>query len=198
MIRTLLAKSPALAFMAGADAAEAPIGQVVSSLRAQGFTQIEVTTGPTQVKVEASDGGQRVEYVYDRFTGQVLTQEVRPDDEAVGKSRGVEINTSDEDFVDGGDSGSGEGQPEEDANRGHGNDEDGFDEGNPGRGGDRDRDDDDNNDDDDSEGPGRGNDDRPRGNGNGNSGNGNGNGGGDSDEDDDEGDDDGGDEGGDD
>ena len=120
---TLLATATALAFLAGAAAAEAPIGQVVSSLRAQGFTQIEVTTGPTQVKVEASDGGQRVEYVYDRFTGQVLTQEVRPDDEAVGKSRGVEINTSDEDFVDGGDSGSGEGQPEEDANRGHGNDD---------------------------------------------------------------------------
>lgn len=123
MNRTLLATATALAFMAGAAAAEAPIGQVVSSLRAQGFTQIEVTTGPTQVKVEASDGGQMVEYVYDRFTGQVLTQEVRPDDEAVGKSRGVEINTSDEDFVDGGDSGSGEGQPEEDANRGHGNDD---------------------------------------------------------------------------
>lgn len=134
MNRTLLATATALAFMAGAAAAEAPIGQVVSSLRAQGFTQIEVTTGPTQVKVEASDGGQMVEYVYDRFTGQVLTQEVRPDDEAVGKSRGVEINTSDEDFVDGGDSGSGEGQPEEDANRGHGNDEDGFDDGNRGRG----------------------------------------------------------------
>ena len=179
MKRILLATAAALALTAGAATAQGVADQVVGQLRDQGFTRVEVTTGPTQVKIEAIRGGTKVEYVYDLATGALLKQETGAVDGDDDTAPGVEYDRSGDDFVDGddrgdddddggdddddgGDDGEDGGDDDgEDDDRGHGNDDDGFDDDNPGRGhgddgipgggrgGDDDGDDDDGDDDDD-------------------------------------------------
>jgi hypothetical protein len=49
-------------------------GQVASLFQAKGYTNIEITTGPTQIKVEATKAGVQVQVVYDIATGNILAQ----------------------------------------------------------------------------------------------------------------------------
>lgn len=148
MKRILLATTAVLTVTAAAARAETAVEQVIAGLQAQGFTDIEVTTGPNQVKVEASGGGRELEYVYDRFSGEVLMQEAGIDEDEDNEAAAVEVEASDEDFLDGEEEDEEEEEeddPEDesedegedrgaDGNRGHGDDEDGFDDENPGRG----------------------------------------------------------------
>ena len=76
--------------------ADAFTDQIIADLSAQGFTSIQIENGPTQVKVEASDGTQEVEFIYDRATGQVISQETEADDN--DGTPGVSVSQSDEDF----------------------------------------------------------------------------------------------------
>ena len=134
MMRILLASAAALALTGSVALAQSAADQIVSDLQAQGYTRIEVTEGPTQVKVEAIQGGTKLEYVYDRATGAILKQEVEPVDADDDTRPGVEIRNGD-DFVRGG----GDDGPLHDVGDDHGGDDDDrFDD----HGGDRDDDDD--------------------------------------------------------
>ena len=166
-MKFLLMTAAAVALSAGGASAQGLADQVVAGLQAQGFTRIEVDAGPTQVKVEVIRGTTKVEYVYDRATGGLLSQETEAVDADDDTRPGIEYDTRDDDFVRVGVGGShdddDDGQDDDgddeggDRNRGHGNDADGFDDDNPGRGqDDRADDDDDDGDDDDGEGRGRG------------------------------------------
>ncbi len=76
---------------------------VIATFQADGFTRIEVKQGPTQIKVEAIRGTEKVETIYDAETGNVLKSEV----ETVGPNEnirpGVSIRNRGKDFVDVGD-----------------------------------------------------------------------------------------------
>ena len=76
---------------------------VVSDLTGLGYTRIEIKTGPTQMKVEAIRGTEKLEIIYDIETGAVLKQEIGEVYQGENTTPGVEIKTDDEDFVDGND-----------------------------------------------------------------------------------------------
>ena len=56
--------------------ADATTDRLVQELQTDGYTRIEVKTGPTQTKVEAIRGTEKVEFVYDNATGTILKREV--------------------------------------------------------------------------------------------------------------------------
>ena len=76
---------------------------VVTDLTALGYTRIEIKTGPTQMKVEAIRGTEKLEVIYDIDSGDILKQEIESVDAGDDIAPGVEISTDDEDFVDGDD-----------------------------------------------------------------------------------------------
>ena len=83
---------------------------LVDSYLADGFTRVEVDTGPSQIKVEAVKDGQKLEVVYDTASGAILRQEQEP---ATGEylTPGVEIDTDSRDFVRTGTGNNGIGSP---------------------------------------------------------------------------------------
>ena len=103
---------------------------VVSDLTGQGYTRIEIKTGPTQMKVEAIRGTEKLEIVYDIETGAVLSQETGEVYQGENTTPGVEIGTDDDDFVDGSDDGndSADGTDVNDDNSGDDNDNTGSDD----------------------------------------------------------------------
>ena len=111
---------------------------VVNDLTGQGYTRIEIKTGPTQMKVEAIRGTEKLEIVYDLETGAVLEQETGEIYQGENTAPGVEISTDDEDFVDGSDDGDDDSAEEDN------DDDDDVDE-------DQDEDEDDDNDEDEDE-----------------------------------------------
>ena len=52
-------------FGAGAAAAQITTDGVIQDLSAQGYSRIEVANGPTQMKVEAIRGTEKLEVIYD-------------------------------------------------------------------------------------------------------------------------------------
>ncbi len=101
MKRFLWATTAALS-LAGAGAlaqdAVANVQELAARLQAEGYTSIEIKEGPTQTKVEAVRNGQKLEYVYDRATGRILSQEIEAAD-ADDLQGGIEIDQEDEDWV---------------------------------------------------------------------------------------------------
>lgn len=71
---------------------------LVNDLQAQGFTRIEVKTGPGQVKVEAVRGTEKVERVYDMATGAVLKTETKAVGPGDDLGPGVSFDSRDDDF----------------------------------------------------------------------------------------------------
>ena len=114
---------------------------VIADLRAEGFDYFEVKNGPTQVKIEAIRGGDKVELVIDRESGAVLKREIESAGDDAGRS-GMDISARDKDFLGGGSS----------------DDDDDDDHDNSGSGS-HDDDDDDDDDDHDNSGSGSGDDD---------------------------------------
>ena len=92
----------ALFFSATAATAAITPDQLITAYRNQGYTSVEVKLGPTQIKVEAVSGRQKIEVIYDRETGTILSKErsLATGDDLTG---GVEIGKSDDDFIDGAD-----------------------------------------------------------------------------------------------
>lgn len=125
----LLATTAALALMVTTAEAQTVAEQVVAGLQAQGFERVEVTRGPTQVRIEGIRQDMKVELVYDAGTGELLSREVEEVD-GDDYAPGVDLDRDEEDFVGPGDAPEDE---SEDHDRGHGNDPDGFDDDNPGR-----------------------------------------------------------------
>ena len=64
MHRTLLAAAAIIALSAADVFADAFSDAVISDLQLNGYNNIEITTGPTQLKVEASDGVNRIAIIY--------------------------------------------------------------------------------------------------------------------------------------
>jgi hypothetical protein len=78
--------------------------QVIENLQGLGYEYIEVKSGPTQLKVEAVRGSEKLEVIYDLATGRILKQESEDaDDDYIGRT-GVEFEDEDEDFLDDDDS----------------------------------------------------------------------------------------------
>lgn len=120
---------------------------LAQSYRAEGYTYVEVTVGPTQTKLEAVKGDRKVEVVYDNATNAIIKQEFEDaDDDYVGRT-GVEIETSASDFEDGQDDDENDDR-DDDENDDDENDDDENDDDNSN---DDDESDDDNDDNDDSD-----------------------------------------------
>jgi len=89
----------ALAFSAAATMAAVNTDAVIAGLQAQGYTSIEVKTGPTQVKVEAIRGVRQLEVIYDKNTGAVLKTEEGLADADEDLTPGVRLRSEDDDFT---------------------------------------------------------------------------------------------------
>ena len=113
MRRIFLSTAAALALVTAVQAQIAPgpatpgqatAGQVtpesvVSDLKAQGYSVVEVTVGPTQIKAEAVRDGMKREVIIDRATGSILKSEETSG--AVSTVSGTEIKYRDRDFLNG-------------------------------------------------------------------------------------------------
>lgn len=73
---------------------------IIADFQKKDYTHIEITTGPTQVKVEALRAGRELEVIYDRATGDILEMESELADEEDLDDAGVVFKVSDEDFTD--------------------------------------------------------------------------------------------------
>ena len=125
---------------------------VVSDLTALGYTRIEIKTGPTQMKVEAIRGTEKLEVIYDIESGEILKQEIETVNAGDDTAPGVELSTDDDDFLDGSDDDEDDDNDEDDGDdEGDDNDEDDGDDDSDGDDDDNDDGDDDDNDDDDDD-----------------------------------------------
>ncbi|MBS1303195.1 PepSY domain-containing protein [Loktanella sp. SALINAS62] len=73
--------------------------QVISALREQGYSRIEVVNGSDQVKVEAIRGDRELEVVYDARTGEILKEEVSTLTDGRTYAPGIEISNERRNFV---------------------------------------------------------------------------------------------------
>ena len=111
---------------------------VINTLSAAGYTRIEVKTGPTQTKVEAIRGTEKLEVIYDNASGDTLKSEVQAVEPGENTAPGVSVRNRNRDFL--------RGDGNDDANDGgaDNNDDDGDNAGDDGDNNDDDGDDDDN------------------------------------------------------
>ena len=111
---------------------------VINTLSARGYTRIEVKTGPTQTKVEAIRGTEKLEVIYDNASGDTLKSEVQAVEPGENTAPGVSVRNRNRDFL--------RGDGNDDANDGgaDNNDDDGDNAGDDGDNNDDDGDDDDN------------------------------------------------------
>lgn len=157
MFRTLLMTSATAAFIAaGVVASTGPAlalttDEVISDLQAQGYDRIEVKVGPSQIKAEASNGTDKVEFVYDKETGELLKSEAYPG-QGGDVDPGIEIDNEGDDFLDDNDDDDDDDSDDDDSddssdddddddNSGHGSGDDDDDDDNSGHGGGDDDDD---------------------------------------------------------
>jgi hypothetical protein len=157
-MKRLFTATTALVLLAGAAQAAITARSVADALIADGYTRVEVKVGPTQMKVEAIRGTEKVETVYNIETGAVIKSETEAVDNDDNTRPGVSIRDRGRDFV-------GRDRGRDRADRDDRDDRGGKGRGRGGR--DRDRADDDRDDDRDDDkggqrgGRGRGSDDAP-------------------------------------
>jgi hypothetical protein len=124
MTKIALAALAATLILSGTAQAQSFADRLVSQFSEQGFTRMEVKNGPTQTKVEAIRGNQKVEVVYDQATGSIIKQESQRVRSGDDRSAGVEIRDRDSDFVDDRDgAGRADDDTDEDRGRGRGSDD---------------------------------------------------------------------------
>mgnify|MGYP001546605479 CR=1 FL=1 len=99
-MRKFLTTTAILGLTAGSAMAQSMVDQLVEGYLSQGYTRIEVSEGPNQIKVEAIQGDTKIEVIYDATTGEIIKQEVERVDGDDDTSPGVEIDREDEDFID--------------------------------------------------------------------------------------------------
>ncbi len=125
MNRKIALLTMSLAFV-GHAAFSLTTNEVVSDLQGQGYTRVEVKVGPTQMKVEAIRGSEKLEIIYDTVSGRVLKSETEQVGAGENTAPGVSVRERGEDFVEvrssSDDDGSDDGA---DDNGGVGHDEDG-------------------------------------------------------------------------
>ncbi len=83
----------------GMAAAQVDTTALVNDLQAQGYSRVEVRTGPNQVKVEAIRGTEKVETIYDSATGSVLKSETGTVGVFDNIAPGVSVRDRNRDFV---------------------------------------------------------------------------------------------------
>lgn len=84
----------------GMAMAQSHTDNLVNSLKADGYTAIEVQNGRTQSKVEAIRGDRKTEMVIDRATGQIMKSETEMASRVEQQRSGVSVrDRSDRDFV---------------------------------------------------------------------------------------------------
>ncbi len=96
---------------------------VISDLQAQGYTRVEVKVGPTQMKVEAIKGTEKVELIYDTATGTVLKREAGTVGAFENTAPGVQVSDRNRDFVRVRQSDDSAADDSNDDHGGHGNDD---------------------------------------------------------------------------
>ena len=74
---------------------------VINTLSARGYTRIEVKTGPTQTKVEAIRGTEKLEVIYDNASGDTLKSEVQAVEPGENTAPGVSVRNRNRDFLRG-------------------------------------------------------------------------------------------------
>ncbi|BDW84215.1 MULTISPECIES: PepSY domain-containing protein [Roseicyclus] len=103
MKRLFLTTSAAGLVLGGAAWAQSQnvvdVDALVTEYQTRGATYVEVYQGPTQIKVEATQGNQTLEVVYDAATGAILYTELDPADAEDMRRSGVEFNREDRDFT---------------------------------------------------------------------------------------------------
>lgn len=104
---------------------------VISDFQSQGFTRVEVKVGPTQMKVEAIRGTEKVEVIYDIASGAVLKREVGTVGPLENTTPGVQVRDRGRDFLRGGDDNGDDDNGEDDDS----DDDDSDDDDNSGSGG---------------------------------------------------------------
>ena len=123
---------------------------LISQYQAAGYTRIEIKRGPTQIKVEAIKGTEKLEVIYDIATGTILKRELATLDNAPIRT-GVQVQDRDRDFIrSGDDDDDDDGHGGDDDDDGHDDDDDGHDD-DDGDGDDDDDDDDGDDSDDDGD-----------------------------------------------
>jgi len=73
--------------------------RVVETLSQQGYQTVEIDNGPTQTKFEAVGDGTKIEVIYDRASGEILSQETERFVGTVVEGQPIEIDTRTRDFV---------------------------------------------------------------------------------------------------
>lgn len=84
----------------GMAAAQSMNDQIISDLQSKGYEYIEIKNGPTQTKVEAIRGTDKLEVVYDNASGSIIKQEREAAEQGEVGQSGVDISTRDDEFVD--------------------------------------------------------------------------------------------------
>jgi phosphopantothenoylcysteine synthetase/decarboxylase len=99
MKRTLLLTTATSLLFGTAAMAAVTVESVVAAFQADGYENIEVKEGPTQIKVEASRGADKIEIVYDKASGNIVDQEIYLG-QGADVDPGIDISRSDRDFED--------------------------------------------------------------------------------------------------
>ncbi len=101
MKRFLLTTSAAGLALTGPASAQGlvDIDRLVSEYQARGYTYIEVNQAPTQIKIEATLGDQKIEVIYDAVSGAILDSEIELADADDRGRVGVEFDREDSDFT---------------------------------------------------------------------------------------------------
>lgn len=91
----------ATAFVLSAGTAFAAVTpeQIAADYTAQGYTRVEIRTGPTQMKVEAIRGTEKLEVIIDTATGTVLKSETETVGAFENTRPGVSVRDRNRDFL---------------------------------------------------------------------------------------------------
>ena len=89
----------AMIFTGSMAAAAVTADSLVQDLQARGFNHIEIKTGLTQIKAEATNGTNTFEAIYDIATGQILKSETGTVGVFDDTTPGVELSDRNRDFV---------------------------------------------------------------------------------------------------
>ncbi|MEZ5796872.1 MAG: PepSY domain-containing protein [Paracoccaceae bacterium] len=130
-MKTRLKLFTAALMLAGSmAAAEISTDQLVSDLQAEGYTFIDVKRGPTQIKIEAVRGTEKVETIIDRETGAVLKTETETASTRDQSRSGVRLRDRNRDFLRlrSGDDSMDDDDRDDDSDDDHGSDDDGRDD----------------------------------------------------------------------
>lgn len=104
-MKRILLLTAAFGLWAGFAQAGITTQQLADLYASKGYTNIEITTGLTQMKVEGVLNGVKVEVIYDIETGKILQQENQTAEASDATDDATEIKSANEDFLDAEDQG---------------------------------------------------------------------------------------------